>query len=142
MKILVAVDGSAHSLRALKYTVEQARLYRYTPTLELVYVQPPLPYLSRVKAVTGDKEIQRYYDEQGRIALEDCRRFLHTAGITYLASVLIGSIADKIVERASETSCAFIVVATRGMGAAGNLFMGSIATKVLHISKLPVLVVK
>ena len=45
MKILVAVDGSEHSLGVVKYTVEQAGWYSETPTVELVYVHLRLPYL-------------------------------------------------------------------------------------------------
>ena len=81
------------------------------------------PYLSRVWAMlSAIKKSNAISRRAGPIALEVCRHFLDTAGITYLASVLIGSIADKIVERASETWCAFIVVADWGSGRRWPIF--------------------
>jgi nucleotide-binding universal stress UspA family protein len=38
--------------------------------------------------------------------------------------------------------CDGIVMGTRGMSAVGNLVMGSVATKVIHLTKLPVTLVK
>ena len=47
-----------------------------------------------------------------------------------------------IVKRPEELNCDGIVMGTRGMGAIGNLVMGSVATKVVHLTKLPVTLVK
>ncbi|HEV2007192.1 MAG TPA: universal stress protein, partial [Burkholderiales bacterium] len=64
------------------------------------------------------------------------------SGIAYTARILVGPIAESIVPHAGKTGCDFIVLATRGMGAAANLLLGSTATKVLHISSMPALMVK
>ena len=47
-----------------------------------------------------------------------------------------------ITRKAEELNCDAIIMGTRGMGALGNLVMGSIATKVVHLTRLPVTLVK
>ena len=67
---------------------------------------------------------------------------LDGAGIAYQARVLVGPVAETIVAHAKERRCDMIFVGTRGMGAAGNMLLGSTATKVLHLSAVPVLVAR
>jgi nucleotide-binding universal stress UspA family protein len=46
------------------------------------------------------------------------------------------------VQHANTASCDLVVVGNRGMGAAANFLLGSVANRVLHLSPVPVLVVK
>jgi nucleotide-binding universal stress UspA family protein len=62
--------------------------------------------------------------------------------VRYVAQILVGPIAESIVKQAVRTHCDLIMIGTRGMTAAANLLLGSTATRVLHISELPVLLVK
>ena len=48
----------------------------------------------------------------------------------------------SIVEHAKSARCDLIYLGTRGLGALGKALLGSTATKVLHISDTPVLLVK
>ena len=52
--MLIAVDGSKHSLDTVKYAIQHARWYRGALDVELLYVQPPLPYEGRAGAVPGN----------------------------------------------------------------------------------------
>jgi len=92
-------------------------------------------------AVSED-QVERHYEEEGALALKSAKLPLDVSGIEFNASVLGGPIAESIVQHAGKTGCDFIVLATRGMGAAGNLLLGSTATKVMHISSMPVPIVK
>ena len=47
-----------------------------------------------------------------------------------------------ICEHAAEEKSELICMGTRGLSATANLVMGSVATKVLHGAKVPVLLVK
>jgi nucleotide-binding universal stress UspA family protein len=58
------------------------------------------------------------------------------------SAILVGYVAQSIARHADEAGCDAIVMGTRGMSAIGNLLMGSIATKVIHLTKLPVTLVK
>jgi nucleotide-binding universal stress UspA family protein len=64
------------------------------------------------------------------------------AGIPFTAEVAIGDIAATINKRAEELGCDGIVMGTAGTSAMENLLMGSVATKLVHITKLPVTLVK
>ena len=56
--------------------------------------------------------------------------------------VLVGDVAPTIVEHANRTGCDMICMGTRGMTAMSGLVMGSVATRVLHLARVPVLLVK
>ena len=142
MKILLAVDGSKYSLDAVNCVIEHANWYRDKPTVELVTVHLPLPKLPRMGMVVGKNQIQRYYEEEGAAALAAAKKKLDAAGITYKASVLVGQVAETIVQHATKSGCDLIFIGTHGRTEAGNMLLGSTSTKVLHISKIPVLLVR
>ena len=142
MKILLAVDGSKHALRAVDCLIEHADWYREKPTVELVTVHLPVPKLPRMGLVVGRNQIQRYYEEEGAAALAAAKKKLGAAGIEYKTEILVGRVAESIVRHAAKTRCDQIFIGTHGRTAAGNMLLGSIATKVLHISRTPVLLVK
>jgi nucleotide-binding universal stress UspA family protein len=142
VKILLAVDGSKHALRAADCLIEHADWYREKPTVELVTVHLPVPKLPRMGLVVGRNQIQRYYEEEGAAALAAAKKKLGAAGIEYKTEILVGRVAESIVRHAAKTRCDQIFIGTHGRTAAGNMLLGSIATKVLHISRTPVLLVK
>jgi len=142
MKILLAVDGSKYSLDAVNCVIEHADWYREKPVVELVTVHLPLPKLPRMGMVVGKNQIQRYYEEEGEAALAAAKKKLDAAGIAYKASVLVGQVAETIVQHASKSGCDLIFIGTHGRTEAGNMLLGSTATKVLHIAKVPVLLVR
>lgn len=142
MKILVAVDGSKHSLGAVQTLIDHADWYREKPDVKLVTVHLPVPKLPGMGAAVGRSQIQRYYEEEGEAKLAAARRKLDAAGIPYEASVLVGPIAESIVKHAKDKRCDLIYIGTRGMSELGKALLGSTATKVLHISDIPVLLVK
>ena len=53
-----------------------------------------------------------------------------------------GPIAKKIGEYAEKGRYDMIVMGSHGRSAAGNLFLGSVATRVLAECKVPVLIVR
>ena len=142
MKILLAVDGSKHSLKAVKRLIEHADWYREIPQVELVNVHLPVPRLPRMNVVVGASQIRRYYDKEGTAALAKARKLLDRSGIRYAARLLVGSIAETLVKHARLTRCDLIMVGTRGLTAGGNLLLGSTANKLAHVSTLPLLLVK
>lgn len=142
MKILLAVDGSKYSLDAADCLIEHADWYREKPTVELLTVHLPVPKLPRMNLVVGKNQIERYYREEGEAMLAAVKKKLAAAGIRYNASILVGQIAETIVAHATKTRCDLIFIGTHGRTATGKLLLGSIATKVTHISSIPVLLVR
>ena len=142
MKILLAVDGSKNALDAVDSLIAHAGWYREKPSVELVNVQLPVPKLPNMGVVVGKAQIQKFYDEEGGACLAKARRKLDDAGIGYEARVLVGPIAETLVKHAKDKRCDMIYIGTHGRTELGKALLGSVATKVLHISDVPVLLVK
>jgi nucleotide-binding universal stress UspA family protein len=142
MKVLIAVDGSKHSLGAVQCLIDHADWYRGKPDVELLTVHLPVPKLPRMGLAVGKSQIQRYYDEEGEARLAAARRRLEAAGIPHKATVLVGPVAETIVKRAKDTRCDLIYIGTRGLSEIGKALLGSTANKVLHLADTPVLLVK
>jgi nucleotide-binding universal stress UspA family protein len=141
MKILVPIDGSAHSVAALKHLLDHLDWFRETPTVDLVCVQPPLPARLPHMALTLS-ELERYYEEEGSASLATARSMLERAGLPHSTHVLVGVPAESIVAQSRKSRVDLILLSTRGLGAAGTPVLGSTAVKVVHLSTdVPVLVV-
>ena len=142
MKILVAVDGSKPSLKAVQFVLDHLDWYRGRPEVELVTVHLPVPQLPRMGMAVGKRQIENYYRDEGEAMLAPARKKLDAAGIAYQAHVLVGPVAEAIVKHANDKRCDLVAIGTHGRSALGKALIGSTATKVLHISNLPVLLVK
>jgi nucleotide-binding universal stress UspA family protein len=142
MKILVAVDGSKPSLKAVQLLIDHCDWYRSPPQVELVTVHLPVPKLPRMGAAVGKQQIEKYYREEGESMLAAARKLLDAARIPYQPHVLVGPVAEAIVKHANDKRCDLIYIGTHGRSVLGKALIGSTATKVLHISDLPVLLVK
>jgi nucleotide-binding universal stress UspA family protein len=138
MKILVAVDGSKASLKAVQLLIDHSDWYRDQPKVELLAVHLPVPRVSH----TNKAQLERYYQEEGESMLGAAKKKLDGAGIAYQTLVLVGPVAETLVKHAKEKRCDLIYIGTRGMSELGKALIGSTASKVLQISDIPVLLVK
>lgn len=142
MKVLLAVDGSKSSLAAVDCMIAHADWYREKPAVELVTVHLPIPKVPNLGKVVSKAQIDKFYQDEGEACLTAARLKLDAAKLSYAARVLVGPIAETIVKHAKETRCDFICIGTRGMTELGGFFLGSTATKLLHIADRPVLLAK
>jgi nucleotide-binding universal stress UspA family protein len=142
MKILLAVDGSKNSLDAVDCVISHADWYRETPKVELLTVHLPVPKLPNLGKVVSKAQIEKFYQEDGEAWLAMAKKKLDLARIPYEARILVGQPAETIVKHAKDSRCDLICIGTRGMTELGKLLLGSTATRVLHISTVPVLLVK
>lgn len=140
-KILIAVDGSDNALRAVDFVVGQAPLYK--DELEIHLLNAQLPVASgTVTRFVGRKQLESYHQDEGVAALAAARRRLDGAGVRYQHHICVGAYAETIIACARERDCNMIVMGARGLGAVAGLLLGSVATKVIHLSAVPVLIVK
>jgi nucleotide-binding universal stress UspA family protein len=89
-----------------------------------------------------EKEAQQMLRQHSEDILTPAIKMAKRSGITFSSEILVGDPPAAIATCAEERSCDAIIMGTRGMGAIGNLVMGSVATKVIHLTKLPVTLVK
>jgi nucleotide-binding universal stress UspA family protein len=128
---LVAIDGSTHAQRAVAEAASLA-CQMQGGALHLVNVQP---WLSKEAAET--ELAQRAW-----AVSEKARALLDGQGLSWRLHVAMGDTAEHIVALAKRLHCRGIVIGSRGLGAAENLLIGSVAYKVIHLSPLSVLVVR
>jgi nucleotide-binding universal stress UspA family protein len=140
-KLLVPIDSSETATRALQHAI---LLAKRDPTIELQIVnahEPPVVYGEIAVYLPEEKarELQRRHSEDIlRAAIEMAK----AAGVNFATEILVGHVPAALVKYADEKGCHGIVMGTRGMSAIGNLVMGSVATKVIHLTRLPVTLVK
>jgi nucleotide-binding universal stress UspA family protein len=142
MRILLAVDGSKPSLNAVQFLIEHAGWLRETPELDLVTVHLPVPKLPGMGAAVGKAQLDKYYQEESERCLAAARKKLDAAGVRYEVHTLVGAVAESLVKHAKDKRCELICIGTRGHSELGQVLVGSTATKVTHISDVPVLLVK
>lgn len=141
MKILLAVDGSECSVRAARKVAEDLDCFKQPPDIELLAVHLPIPHVPNMGLIVSKESVERYYREDCEQMLAPVRRALDEAGVKYTTRTLTGPIAETIVAHADAMKCDYMVLGTHGRTALGNMVLGSVATRVLHLAKLPVVLI-
>lgn len=141
MKILIPVDGSANSDRAVDYVIANADNQKIPPEVCLLNVQWKLGS-GNVKLFISQETINDYYREQGAAALVQARAKLDAAGLAYTYHISVGSPAEAVVQYAQEHQVDQIVMSAHGEATLSNFLLGSVASKVVHLAQVPVLLVK
>jgi nucleotide-binding universal stress UspA family protein len=141
-KFLVAVDGSEPSNRAVAQLIMHLGMLKEPAEVHLLNVQHPIPYGGRVSAVVGHEKIAQFHREEGMAALKTAMQKLDAARIRYHHHIGVGAEAEVICQYAKEKGCDQIFMGTRGLGTVSSLVLGSVASKVIHLSPVPVLLVR
>jgi nucleotide-binding universal stress UspA family protein len=141
MKILVPVDGSPCSLRAVDHLAGHAGWFRERPEIHLLHVQPPVP-IAGALAHVGKETLRAHYEEESRPHLVEPERRLESAGVVPTLHIHVGLPAEVIVKVAGELGADLIVMGTHGRGGLAGLVLGSVANHVLQQAACPVLLVK
>jgi len=144
-KILVALDGSENSQRALEIAVDLAK----RPKDETFSTKAEEQILSP-RTILGVyvKPWLLEFDEKEDRLLETAFHFANTKceknGIEFTSEVRTGNAKSVIAEFANDDSnkIDMVVLGSTGKGSVAEKFMGSVSNYVLHKSKIPVLVVK
>lgn len=139
--VLVPFDGSSSALRAIEHAAQQARPARRT--LHLLNVQQPLDDYGMVAAYLSKKQHHAIVAACGKDTLGPAIKRLQRGRVAHAAHVLVdANIAEAIVRTARRLRCDAIIMGTRGMTELGNLIMGSVASRVIHLAAVPVTLVK
>jgi nucleotide-binding universal stress UspA family protein len=136
MKILVPVDGSAYSLKAVETACDLAKA-KLPSSLVLVAVAVEIPELGEGRYI---------YDKmkaQAEAALEKAKEVAEKCGTVSEVLLATGaSPADEIVQVAKDQKADLIVLGSRGLAGKTSSFVGSTASQVVTYSPCSVLVVK
>jgi nucleotide-binding universal stress UspA family protein len=135
--IIVALDGSEHSFKALDYARELAEkfsaklilLHAYHPTSDIRGGEGFDKMVAKRKR-SGEKIIKKALEQMGDISFE------------VEEDLLEGPAAEAIVWAAEVRGADLVVMGTRGMGSFKGLVFGSVSTKVTHYAPCPVMVIR
>ena len=125
MKLLIAVDGSAASLQAVRHVISLKLAGLHTEAV-LVNVQPP-PNLYEVVTAHDPEVLREVRGAAGADLVAPAEGLLAGAGIGYELEVAGGEAAPLIVELAENYGCEAIV-----------LGRGSVAEAVAGLATVPV----
>jgi nucleotide-binding universal stress UspA family protein len=139
LRVLVALDGSAHATHALAALLaREAWLGRLH--VELAHVRPA-PGMRERFAPPEQVILEQWGTLEAEQATRDARAMLYIAGRTSPVHEPAGDAALQIVRLAEETRAELIAMGTRGLGAVHHALVGSVALKVAIGSSVPVMLV-
>lgn len=136
-KILLATDGSEHSIRAAENAIELAKCNPESK-VEVVFV------------VDGDRAKSEVLSNWNSAGVADTRREKYRAaeakakgaGVDYEIKILRGEPGPTIVKYANENDFDIVVIGSRGLNALQEFVIGSVSHKVAKRANCPVLIVK
>ena len=140
MKFLLAVDGSAAALAAVRWALRQADAGLRSEFV-LVNVQEPAS-LYEVVTAHDAAVIEQVRGAAGADLLRAAEALLDAAGHGFESEVAGGVPEHLIVELAENYACDAIVMGARGLGEPEGSGLGPVAQAVLASATMPVCVVR
>lgn len=140
-RILVPIDGSEHSLKALEVAKElgeqfKSEIYILSVIQEVTRIDPvPASYAVIDVIPEGAVDITKQILEKAEMNI---RPYDYKIQIEYK----IGKPAEEILKYANDKDVGLIVIGNRGLGAFSRTFLGSVSNKVINNTKRPVLLIK
>jgi len=140
-KILVPIDFSDYSKKALQYSVKIAK--RFEANISLVYVIEPAVYpadfsMGQIAVPAADMDLhERAKEELKNLAATEI-------GETISVEIILktGKPFVEIIETANDIDADMIIIATHGHTGVEHLLFGSTAEKVVRKAPCPVLTLR
>jgi nucleotide-binding universal stress UspA family protein len=135
-KILVAIDGSVHALKAVEMAAELASKHRITD-VTLINIIPIIPTETGpfpTAALPEDVEAWEIFKQPKEI--------LRKVGVNPLLLLEEGDPASGIVEAARNGNFDLVVVGHRGLSSIEAFLLGSVSNRVVTHAPCSVLVVR
>lgn len=139
-RILIAVDGSPASLRALEFGASLAAKLGVGVVLLHSMQQVVLPVGGGGPGALS--ELQDSLQAEGAQLLASLADKARAHGVKVETELGMGTPALVIYDRSEAPDIQMVVMGSRGHGAVARLLLGSVATQVVHTSGKPVVVVR
>jgi len=146
MKILLAIDGSAHSKAAIEEVAR--KLFPLNTKVRIVSAYEKVPLITNEGSLGAS---QKFYAETDRLVLkaaedtiENAAKFLHKKNpmLTITTAVIEGAPKSVILEEAEIFGADLIVVGSHGSGIVERFLLGSVSHAVSLHAKCSVLIVR
>jgi nucleotide-binding universal stress UspA family protein len=140
MKILLAVDGSAHTRHLIDYVVANPQWCGGDHSYTVVHVVPSVP--PGAASMLSKQDLTAYYDEEAEQVFAPIRPLMQDKGLKVEYAAKVGHAGDVIAQMAESGGYELVMMGSHGHGALGKLVLGSIATRVMAQCRVPVLLVR
>ncbi len=137
--ILVAVDGSAYSDRAVQHALDLVAA-GLAAELHLINVQPNLG--GAVSAFVSRAQIEAHHRENGNKALASAVELAKKASVPAAVHIGVGRQGEVVGDFVDKLGAGLVVLGTRGHTGLAGVLLGSVAQDVIAHSKVPVTLVK
>ena len=141
--IVVGVDGSDHSHRALIWAMRQAAAQHAPLTVLAVRPEPVRPATGIYWGVHAYPEDSHNPDVARKAVgqiVEQARNEIGETAPQVTVNVVTGDPAEELIKASRDAD--IVVVGSRGSGGFASLLMGSVSSKVTHHAGCPVVVVR
>ena len=138
-KVLVAVDGSPASLRALDFAIE---MVGQNPDASLVLLNVQNISAMELTGAAMGSDWQEAASQASAKALKEAIGKAEAAGVAFKNIVRTGQTAEAIAQAAHDEGVGHIVMGTRGLGSIQGLLLGSVAMKLIHLAEVPLTLIK
>jgi len=142
--ILVALDGSEVSQRALIEAVDQARIWN--AKLQIIYTTTTIVLdslsMDPTYRMTNTLEMERILEREGETVLESAKKICAEKGITVLTHMKYGDAGNEIIVLAEQEKCDLIVIGSHGKSDLDRLLIGSVSSFVVTHNKVTTMVVR
>jgi nucleotide-binding universal stress UspA family protein len=153
-KILVPVDGSEHSRRALESAIQIAKSFNGKLMLLMVHhvtitpvtspeltIQAPVIVPDASAAEMTERAIEAAHNYDKKI-LAEAEAKVRSEKVEVETELIDGNAVEEIVRKAEEGKFDLIVMGARGLSTIKKLFIGSVSDGVIKKAPCPVLIVK
>jgi nucleotide-binding universal stress UspA family protein len=140
-RILAPLDGSDIGEAALPYAETIATNSRASVSL-LQIISPPGTIEANLLGGPDWRKFIKAMHDAGENYLKGVAQRLSSMGIKVTYEVATGDPADKIVEYAADKQISLIAMSTHGRTGVARWVLGSVADKILHGARIPVLLVR
>lgn len=138
-KVLVAVDGSGNASRAVAWLVDLCRSHGPVE-IRLLNVEPQ-PQAWQTHGMEPEA-VADHLRARCSLAIEESSAPLREAGLAFEGMCEFGDASHVIAEVAMRTGCDTILIGRRGLGSIRGMALGSVSSRLLHLTDLPVVLVK
>ena len=128
MNILVPVDGTEHSLRAVEFLTTRTDLLGAAPKITIFFSQHPVP--QRMITSLEPLTIKDYYAEEAESLFASVRALLGDTKLNIEMHYAVGSPAEEIVKEADLVDADLIIMGIRGHSAVSSFLFGSVSNAV------------
>ena len=141
-KILVALDGSEFSLKALEFAIDLAKKYRSQLILVHVVIRQIYAINLPEAGILAGTAIVRELEAEGKAILARGEETVKAQEIPVETRLRQGVPAEELLHAAADEKVDLLVLGSRGLSQAKAFLLGSVSDKVSHHAKCPALIVR